>query len=105
MSDTKCDVHSTRLGVIENRLERIEDDLDAIVAENNRRTTELAVAEQSFALFREIIVRLEERIAEIETRIDAMLKDRWQIIAGLVGNAAIGVTLMGLFFWMMDHAK
>ena len=103
MSEPKCEVHSTRLGVIEDRLTRMEDDLDSIVAENHRRVTELAVAEQSFSLFREIIARLEVRIEALESRIDAMLKDRWQVVAGLLGNAAIGATLIGLFFWAMEH--
>lgn len=103
MADPKCAVHEERLQTIESRLVRMEEDLDSIVAENHRNATAMALAEQSFSLFRDIVSRLEQRIEKLEQRIDAMLKDRWQVLAGLAANGAIGATLIGLVLWMMEH--
>jgi ubiquinone biosynthesis protein UbiJ len=101
MSDTKCDVHSTRLETIEKRLERMEEDLDSIVAENHHRATELAVAERSFTLFHDIVTRLEARIETLERRIESLLKDRWQVLAGLLANGIIGATSISLSIWLI----
>jgi tetrahydromethanopterin S-methyltransferase subunit G len=99
MAEPKCSVHEEQLVQIKNRLERIEDDLDSIVSENRSMTTGLAVAERSFSLFQDIVARLEARIETLEKRIEAMLKDRWQILAGLFTNAG----LIGMVMWMMER--
>ena len=103
MSEAKCAVHEERLQQIEGRLERMEDDLDSIVNENRNMSTGLAVAERSFSLFQDIVSRLEARIETLEKRIEAMLKDRWQVLAGLLANGAIGVTMLGVLLWMMER--
>lgn len=103
MADPKCAVHEERLQTIENRLSRMEDDLDSIVAENHRRATEVALSSQALGLFKDVIQRLETRIESLEKRIEALLKDRWRIIAGLIGNGAIGMTVIGLVLWFLEH--
>lgn len=103
MSEAKCAVHEERLQQIEGRLERMEDDLESIVNENRNMSTGLAVAERSFSLFQDIVSRLEARIETLEKRIEAMLKDRWQVLAGLLANGAIGVTMLGVLLWMMER--
>lgn len=110
MADPKCAVHEERLQQIEHRLERmedeqrnrlgrIEDDLESVVHENHQRATALAVAERSFALFQDIVTRLEARIETLEKRIEALLKDRWQVLVGLFGNAG----LIGIVLWMVER--
>lgn len=103
MSEAKCAVHEERLQHIEGRLMRIEDDLDSIVSENRSMTTGLAVAERSFSLFQDIVTRLESRIEVLEKRIEAMLKDRWQVLAGLLANGVIGATSLATVIWLVDR--
>ena len=103
MADPKCAVHEERLQQIENRLGRMEDDLDSIVSENRQMTTGLAVAERSFALFQDIVSRLESRIETLEKRIEALLKDRWQILAGLLANGVIGATSLATVIWLVER--
>ena len=102
MSETRCAVHEERLQHIESRLGRMEDDLDSIVSENRNMTTGLAVAERSFSLFQDIVTRLEQRIETLEKRIEAMLKDRWQVLAGLLANGVIGATSLATVIWLVD---
>ena len=102
MADPKCAVHEERLQKIEQRLERMEDDLDSIVSENRSMTTGLAVAERSFMLFQDIVTRLEARIETLEKRIEVLLKDRWQLLAGLIANGAIGATSLATVIWLVD---
>jgi len=105
VADPKCAVHEERLQTIENRLSRMEDDLDSIVAENHHRATEVALSAQALGIFKDVVVRLDSRIEALEKRIEAMMKDRWQIIAGLLANGAIGATSIAILLRVFDHAK
>lgn len=113
MAETKCDIHQVKLDEIEHRIKRFEDDthdrlgrmendMDSIISENHRRATEVALSTQAMDIFRDIIVRLENRIGSLESKIEAMLRDRRQILAGLLGNAAIGITMIGVLLWALE---
>jgi len=103
MADPKCAVHEERLQNIESRLSRMEDDLDSIVSENHRRTTDVALSSQSLSLLKDVIARLESRIEILEKRIEAILKDRWQILAGLLANGVIGATSLATVIWLVER--
>jgi hypothetical protein len=81
----------------------MEDDLDSIVSENHRRTTDAALSSQSLALLKDVISRLESRIETLEKRIESILKDRWQILAGLLANGVIGATSLATVIWLVER--
>ena len=97
MTETKCTLHQAKLDEIEGRLSRIEDDLDSVISEQHRNATTSALATQAIELFRDAMQRL-------EVRIEALSADRGKIIAGLLANGAIGVTMLGVLLWVLERA-
>lgn len=98
MSDPKCEVHAQRLSEIEHRLERMEDDIESLVSEQHARSTDAALARQAIELFRTTLTRL-------ETQIEAIVKDRSRIVAGLLANGAIGATSIAILLWALERVK
>lgn len=97
MTEPNCAVHAQRLSEIDHRLDRIESDMDTLMSEQSKRTTELALAVQTIELLRSAIARLEVHIAKI-------VSDRWLIIAGMLANGAIGLGVIGAMFWVLERA-
>jgi hypothetical protein len=95
---SKCAVHEERLLTIEARLGRIEDDMDSLISEQHHRATDAALAAQAIELFRSTLIRL-------EAQIEAIVKDRSRIVAGLLANGAIGATSIAILLWALEHVQ